>query len=148
MQKTYQPKRKDIDRKWHLMDAKGQVLGRFASNIAQILIGKHKPAYSPHLDMGDCVVVVNAKEIEVTGRKANQKVYYKHSGFPGGFSETSYKKLLKDNPEKIIEKAVGGMLPRNRLHSPRLRRMKVYAGDKHPYGEKFEKIGNKEIKKQ
>ena len=126
------------------MDAKGQILGRFASEVARLLMGKHKPNYANHIDMGDCVVVINAKEIEVTGRKKNQKVYYKHSGYPGGFSEVSYKKMLEENPEKIIEKAVSGMLPKNRLHTPRMRRMKVYAGADHKYKDKFQEANSKE----
>lgn len=131
--KTYQPSAKDIKRKWYLFDAKDQILGRFASKIAKKLIGKHKVDYAPNLDMGDIVVVINAKDIKVTGRKEKQKVYYKHSGYPGGFREIKYKKLLEENPARIIELAVKRMLPANRLQKKRLARLKVFADAKHGY---------------
>lgn len=137
MKRTYQPKKKDVTRNWHLVDAKGKILGRMSSDIAKFLTGKHKATYSAHMDMGDYVVVINAEKVEVTGRKKNQKVYYSHSGYPGGFKKTAYKKLMEDSPEKVIEKAVSGMLPRNRLHKDRIRRMKVFAGSEHPYSDKF-----------
>lgn len=135
--KTYQPKEKDVKREWHLVDAKGQVLGRTASNIARFLMGKHKVNYSTHMDMGDYVVVTNAKEVVLTGRKPEQKVYYKHSGYPSGFKEVSYHALIESQPAKVIEHAVSGMLPKNRLHKPRMRRMKVFAQSKHPYEDKL-----------
>ena len=135
--KTYQPKAKEIDRKWHLVDAKGQILGRMASQIARLLMGKHKPNYASHMDMGDHVVVINAKTVKVTGRKKKQKVYQKHSGYPGGFKEVKYEKWLKESPRKIVEHAVAGMLPKNRLQTPRLRRMRVFTGPKHKYEDKF-----------
>ena len=119
------------------MDAKGRVLGRFASEIAQLLTGKGKPNYSSHLDLGDNVVVVNAKDIEVTGKKESQKVYYKHSGYPGGLKKVKYSKLKEEQPEKIIEKAVKGMLPKNRLKDKRLRRMRVFADARHTYKDKL-----------
>ena len=131
--KTYQPKSKEIKREWHLIDAKGKVLGRLASEIAKLLMGKHKVKYASHLDMGDIVVVTNAKEVRLTGRKREQKVYRRHSGYPGGFKEISFKKMLEDHPEKIIQKAVFGMLPGNRLKSKRMNRLKVFAGKDHPY---------------
>lgn len=137
MNKTYQPKQKEVKRNWHLMDAKGKILGRFSSEISKLLTGKHKVAYSDHMDMGDYVVVINAKDIELTGRKMDQKVYYKHSGYPGGFKEIKVKKLLKEQPEKVIEKAVHGMLPTNRLRQKRMRRLKVFEGEKHPYEDKL-----------
>jgi large subunit ribosomal protein L13 len=137
--KTFQPKKKDIERNWHIFDAKGQVLGRMATEIARVLLGKAKPKYAPHLDMGDSVVVINAKDVELTGRKMQNKVYYRHSGYPGGLKEEKISDLMKKNPEKVIERAVSGMLPKNRLHDQRMRRLKVFADDKHPYKDKFKK---------
>lgn len=135
--KTYQPKQKEIERNWHLIDIKGKVLGRMASEIAQLLMGKHKTNYASHIDMGDYVVVLNAKEVELTGKKMDQKVYYKHSGYPGGLKEVKVKKLLKEQPEKVIEKAVYGMLPTNRIRRKRMRRLRIFAGKEHKYKEKF-----------
>jgi large subunit ribosomal protein L13 len=135
--KTYQPKHKDIKRDWHLIDVKGKVLGRAASEIVKLLMGKHKVNYAPHMDMGDFVVVVNAKDVELTGRKEKQKVYKSHSGFPGGYKEVAYLKMQKDHPEKIVEMAVNGMLPKNRLQDKRIRRLKVFTGGEHTYREKF-----------
>lgn len=135
--KTYQPKVKDIKREWHLVDAKNQVLGRMASGVVRYLMGKHKVDYAPHIDMGDFVVVINAGKVEVTGRKEKQKVYYKHSGYPGGFKEIAYSKLKKEQPAKIIQLAVRRMLPNNRLRDDRMRRLKVIAGDKNPYKDKL-----------
>lgn len=137
--KTFQPKHKDIQRDWHLIDVKGRVLGRAASEIAQLLMGKGKPVFAKHMDMGDYVVVVNARDVELTGRKQKQKVYYSHSGYPGGFKETKFEKLIEEQPAKVIEKAVSGMLPKNRLHKKRMRRMKVFAGPKHRYEDKLKK---------
>ena len=142
--KTHQPKAKDIRRNWHIVDVKHQVLGRVASDITRLLIGKQKINYVPHLDMGDYVVVINAKEVEVTGRKAAQKVYYGHSGYPGGFKEVKYAKLIKDAPEKVIAHAVKGMLPKNRLQKKRLTRLKVFAGSEHKYEDKFKRAGEQE----
>lgn len=136
MKKTYQPKEKDVVRKWHLVDAQDAVLGRLSTDVAKFLMGKHKATYSTHMDMGDYVVVINASKVKVTGRKEDQKVYYKHSGYPGGFKEIDYKKWLKESPEKIIEHAVKGMLPKNKLQSIRMRRMKVFTGSEHPYNDK------------
>ena len=135
--KTYQPTQKDIKRSWHIMDAKDRVLGRMASEIAKLLTGKQKSVYSDHIDMGDYVVVINAKDVLVTGKKKDQKVYYRHSGYPGGFKEIKFSKQLIEHPEKIIEHAVAGMLPKNRLHKKRMIRLKVFANERHPYGEKF-----------
>ena len=131
--KTYQPKHKDIKRNWHLVDAKGEVLGRLSTRMATLLMGKHKPTYSQHMDMGDFVVVINAKNIILTGKKMKDKTYKKHSGYPGGFKEVSITKLMKENPKRIIEIAVSGMLPDNRLKSPRMKRLKVFGGPKHRY---------------
>jgi large subunit ribosomal protein L13 len=135
--KTYQPKAKDINRDWHLFDAKGQVLGRMASEIARLLMGKHKVKYANHLDMGDNVVVINAKSVELTGRKMQDKKYYRHSGYPGGLKEEKFPDLIKKHPEKVIERAVSGMLPKNRLHDPRMRRLRVFADDNHRYQNMF-----------
>jgi large subunit ribosomal protein L13 len=135
--RTYQPKKKDVKRNWHLVDAKGQVLGRLASGVVSFLIGKNKVNYAPHMDMGDYVVVVNAKEIEITGRKRKQKVYQKHSGYPGGFKEIKFEKMISERPERVIELAVRRMLPDNRLRDKRMNRLKVFGDEKHPYENKL-----------
>ena len=118
------------------MDAKGEILGRVSTKIANLLMGKGKPAFSRHMDSGDNVVVINAEKIILTGKKAIQKVYRSHSGYPGGFKERSYEQVLKEHPERIIEHAVAGMIPDNRLKDPRMLRLKVVVGDKNPYGKK------------
>ena len=133
MQKTYMQKTADVKRDWHLVDAKDQILGRLASEIAQKLIGKNKPTYTPHIDGGDHVVVINASEIAVTGKKETDKIYYRHSGFPGGLKEKSLGELKKSYPTRIIEKAVFNMLPKNKLRSGRMNRLKVYAGAEHKH---------------
>jgi large subunit ribosomal protein L13 len=135
--KTYQPKEKDIKREWHLIDAQGQVLGRLATNVAILLTGKNKPAYSAHMDSGDFVVVVNCEKVKLTGKKEGQKVYRGHSGYPGGFKEVSYAKMHKEHPRRVIEHAVSGMLPDNRLKADRMGRLKVIVGDKNPHGDKI-----------
>jgi large subunit ribosomal protein L13 len=137
--KTYQPKEKEVIREWHLLDAKGEVLGRLCTKIATYLTGKHKATYSTHMDMGDFVVVVNAEKVEVTGKKGNQKVYRTHSGYPGGFKERSYRQVMDVHPERILEHAVLGMLPNNRLRDPRMLRLKVVVGDKNPYEKQLAK---------
>ena len=131
--KTYTAKAAEIEHKWHLIDASGKNLGRLASEIAQILKGKHKPTYTPYLDTGDYVVVINAAKIQVTGRKLDQKFYYRHSGYPGGFRQVSLRERLDANPAAVVEHAVRGMLPRNRLGEAMFRKLKVYAGDSHPH---------------
>lgn len=131
-------KAKEITRSWHAVDAKNQVLGRVASQVAQLLIGKNKPYFAPNLDCGDYVVVTNASSIKVTGNKSNDKLYYRHSGYPGALKETSFKDKLAKDPTKVIELAVKGMLPKNKLRDPRLRRLKVFAKDIHPYQDKLE----------
>ena len=120
-------------RQWFVVDAKGQILGRLASHVAQVLRGKHKPFYTPHVDGGDFVVVINAKEVEVTGRKRELKRYYRHSGYPGGIRSVTLGRLLQTHPERVIEKAIRGMLPRGPLGRHMLRKLKVYAGAKHPH---------------
>jgi large subunit ribosomal protein L13 len=132
-QKTYVVKEADIERKWILVDAEGQNLGRLASRIAQVLKGKHKTTYSPHLDGGDYVVVVNADKIAVTGRKMDQKMYYRHTGYPGGIRETNLRGLLARHPTHALQFAVRGMLPKNRLGRRMIKKLKIYAGPEHPH---------------
>tara|TARA_B100000212_G_scaffold213846_1_gene161616 strand:- start:529 stop:969 length:441 start_codon:yes stop_codon:yes gene_type:complete len=131
--RTRSIKNTEIEKDWLIADANGQTLGRFASKIAQILRGKHKVNYTPHMDMGDFVVVINAEKILVTGNKENQKMYFKHTGYPGGTSEISLAHLRQKNPEKIIQNAVRGMLPHNRLGRKILNHLKVYKGEQHPH---------------
>lgn len=137
MKKTYQPREKDVKRNWHLVNADDAVLGRMASKIAVLLMGKHKPTYATHIDMGDWVVVINAKDVKLTGRKAQQKVYQKHSGYPGGFKEIKFEKMISEQPEKVIRLAVSRMLPNNRLRSKRMARLKVFAGETDKYKDKL-----------
>lgn len=135
--KTYQPKESEVKRAWHLVDAKDQILGRLATRIAMILMGKTKANYSAHMDSGDNVVVINAKDIKVTGKKESQKVYRGHSGYPKGFKEVSYQKMKLEHPGRIIEHAVDGMLPDNRLKDKRMRRLFVFEGENHSFGAKL-----------
>lgn len=137
--KTYQPKHRDISRDWHLIDAEKKVLGRLSSEITNLLMGKNKVNYAPHMDMGDFVVIINAEKIVVTGKKEANKVYYRHSGYPGGFKEIKYSKLKKEQPEKIIQLAIKRMLPDNRLRDKRMSRLKVFSGEKHTFKDKFTK---------
>ena len=141
--KTYSTKLKDIQRQWHLVDLEGQVLGRVATQIAQLLMGKHKPYYTSHLDCGDYVVAINAAKIKVTGKKAQQKLYRRHSGYPGGFKEIPFERQLKKDPTKIILWAVKGMLPKNKLRARRLARLKIFADANHPYEDKLVKKSSK-----
>jgi large subunit ribosomal protein L13 len=131
--KTYVTKNGDIEREWHLVDASGQTLGRLASGIACVLHGKHKPTCSPSVDTGDYVVVVNAEKIRVTGRKLDQKIYYRHSGYPGGLKQITLRDQLKKHPTRVIEHAVRGMLPKNRMGRRMFKKLKVYAGPDHPH---------------
>jgi len=131
--KTYFPKISDVQKKWYLVDAEGKTLGRLASRIAAILRGKHKPTYTPHMDMGDNVIVVNAEKVQVTGRKFFQKEYYRHSGYPGGLKVTSFGDMITSKPERLITIAVKGMLPHNRLGRVILKHLKVYRGPEHPH---------------
>lgn len=135
--KTYMQKTAQVQREWHLVDAKGKILGQVATEAATLLIGKHKPTYTPHIDGGDYVVVINASEVEVTGNKEQDKMYYRHSGRPGGFKEENLATLRQRAPQRVIESAVKGMLPKNKLQQPRLLRLKVVAGADHPYGDKL-----------
>ena len=131
--RTYSPKPSDIERKWYVIDATDIVLGRLASQVAVLLRGKHKPTYAPHMDMGDYVIVVNAEKIALTGSKREDKMAYHHSGFPGGLRAVNYAELLETHPERAIEKAVQGMLPKNRLARQQIKKLKVYAGPEHPH---------------
>jgi large subunit ribosomal protein L13 len=135
--KTYTARAADIQRRWHLIDAEGKTLGRLASEVAQLLKGKHKPAYTPHLDLGDFVVVINAARVNVTGNKLQDKFYYRHSGYPGGFRKVSLRDKLASRPEAVVEEAVRGMLPHNRLGEAMSRKLKVYAGPEHPHQAQF-----------
>jgi large subunit ribosomal protein L13 len=139
--KTYMPKPDAIDRKWYVVDAKGKTLGRLASQVASILIGKHKPIYSPHMDTGDFVIVVNASQVELTGKKKHQKMYRYHTGYPGGLKEVSYEKMLRDKPEKVIYQAVWGMVAHNRLGRKMIKKLKIYRGAEHKHeAQKPEKL--------
>ena len=131
--RTYSPKPGEITRQWHVIDASDIVLGRLASHTATLLRGKHKPQYAPHIDTGDFVVVINAGKVALTGAKREQKFAYRHSGYPGGLSKRSYGELLETRPERVIEKAVRGMLPKNTLGRKMLSKLKVYAGPDHPH---------------
>lgn len=122
-----------IERRWHVVDAGGKVLGRLASQIAHVLRGKHKPVYSPHVDAGDFVIVINAAQVRLTGRKLEGKVYYRHTGYPGSVRETTAGEMLEKHPERVIEKAVRGMLPKNALGRRMLRKLKVYSDADHPH---------------
>ncbi len=133
LQRTFSPKPSDINRSWYVIDADNVPLGRLASEIAQILRGKNKPTYAPHMDGGDFVIVVNAEKIHVSGNKEIEKIYYRHSGYPGGLRADTLSKVRKDHPERLIEAAVRGMLPKNRLGRQIFRKLKVYAGPDHPH---------------
>lgn len=130
---TYQPKAKEIKRAWHFRSARGQVLGRLATEVVRLLMGKHKKTYSPHLDNGDYVVVVDSKEVILTGKKNEQKAYKRYSGYPSGLHIIPVSRMREKHPERIIEHAVSGMLPDNRLKRLRMNRLKVFAGSEHPY---------------
>ena len=131
--RTYTPKPGEVTRAWHIIDATDVVLGRLASQTAILLRGKHKPTFAPHVDAGDFVVIINADKVALTGSKLVQKKAYRHSGFPGGLRATSYQELLAKSPEKAVEKAVRGMLPKNSLARQQLSKLKVYGGDTHPH---------------
>ncbi|HEY6500146.1 MAG TPA: 50S ribosomal protein L13 [Streptosporangiaceae bacterium] len=131
--RTYSPKGSDITRQWHVIDASDVVLGRLASQVAVLLRGKHKPIFAPHVDTGDFVIVINADKVALSGNKLEQKRAYRHSGYPGGLRSMSYGELMEKRPERIVEKAVRGMLPKNSLGRKTLRKLKVYAGPDHPH---------------
>ena len=131
--KTYSTKAADITREWHVIDASGQVLGRMATQVAHRLMGKHKPIFTRTLDTGDYVVVINADKVVVTGNKVKQKVYYRHSGYPGGLKSITFEKLMQTHPTRVIEHAVKGMLPHNRMGAKMMKKLRVYAGGTHPH---------------
>lgn len=132
--KTFIAKKGDIKRKWYLIDANGVTLGKLAVIASDILRGKNKPSFSPHMDMGDNLIVINAKKVKVTGNKSEDKRYYSHSSYPGGLSTTTFKEMIEKKPEYVIQHAVLGMLPKNRLQKDIIKKMKVYAGDSHSHG--------------
>jgi large subunit ribosomal protein L13 len=131
--RTFSPKPGDINRAWHVIDASDIVLGRLASQSAQLLLGKHKPTYAPHMDTGDFVVIVNAEKIAVSGTKRDNKFVYRHSGFPGGLKQRSVGEMIEKHPDRLVEKAIKGMLPKNRLGRAMAKKLKVYAGPEHPH---------------
>jgi large subunit ribosomal protein L13 len=133
MRTTYMAKPQDVDQKWHVVDAAGKTLGRLATEVAMLLRGKHKPIFTPHIDTGDFVVVVNASQVNLTGKKLEQKRYYRHSGYPGGLKSITAGELRASRPERMIEQAVKGMLPKGPLGRGQLKKLKVYAGSEHPH---------------
>ncbi|MDO5644356.1 MAG: 50S ribosomal protein L13 [Dermabacter sp.] len=131
--RTFTPKPDDVERSWYVIDASDVVLGRLASQTAQLLRGKHKPVFAPHVDAGDFVIIINAEKVALTGKKLEQKLAYRHSGYPGGLRAVKYSELLETKPERAIEKAVRGMLPKNKLAAQQLKKLKVYRGSEHPH---------------
>ena len=129
--KSYMARPRTVERNWYVIDAEGQTLGRLATEIARLLRGKNKPQYTPHIDTGDFVVVVNAEKVTVTGKKAEQKVYYRHTGYPGGLKETSYEVMLDRKPTEVLRKAIRGMMPKTRLARQQFKKLKLYAGPEH-----------------
>lgn len=140
--KTFSAKLSDIDQNWYIVDAKGKVLGRLASKISMILRGKHKPIFTPHMDTGDFVIVVNAEKVKLTGKKLTDKKYYSHTGYPGGLKETTAGKLLNEKPERVLISAVRGMLPKNRLGRQLIKKLKIYSGPEHPHSAQNPKVLN------
>lgn len=135
--KTKTTKEKEVKRHWYLLDAKGQILGRLASQVSKLLMGKDKPNYVPYLDMGDCVVVINAAEIGITGKKEKQKIYQRYSGYPSGLKEETLEQLRERRPEEVVRHAVHGMLPKGKLGRKIITKLYIYPGPKHPHGDKF-----------
>jgi large subunit ribosomal protein L13 len=131
--KTYSLSSKDVEERWHVVDAADQTLGRVATQVTHLLRGKYRPTYTPHMDNGDFVVVINAGQVRVTGAKSRQKIYYSHTGYPGGLNETPYLRVMERHPERIVQAAVKGMIPHNRLGRKIFRHLKVYAGSEHPH---------------
>jgi large subunit ribosomal protein L13 len=131
--RTYTPRPGDVDRRWHIIDASDVVLGRLASQVAQLLRGKHKAVYAPHVDTGDFVIIINAEKVALTGSKREQKIAYRHSGYPGGLKAVGYTELLATKPTRAVEKAIAGMLPKTTLGRQMMGKLKVYAGSEHPH---------------
>jgi large subunit ribosomal protein L13 len=131
--RTFTAKKEEIERDWYVVDAEGQTLGRLASTVAPIIRGKHKPIYTPHLDCGDFVIIINAEKVRVTGRKLDQKFYHRHSGYPGGLTSISLRDQLDKHPERVLQAAIRGMLPKTKLGRQMIKKLKVYAGDSHPH---------------
>ena len=144
--KTYIARPADIKRDWHVIDAADKTLGRLSINIARLLMGKHRPIYTPSQDTGDFVVVINAEKVRVTGKKAQQKMYYRHSGYPGGFKSISLEKMMQEHPTRALEHAVNGMLPHTRLGARMRKRLRVYAGAEHPHMSQIKNDTKKEAK--
>ena len=145
--KTYTTKASDIERQWHVIDASDKILGRLATQIATLLMGKHKPMFSRNLDTGDFVVVINADKVRVTGNKAKQKIYYRHSGYPGGLKSITLERMMQTYPTRVIEYAVKGMLPHTRLGASMKKKLRVYAGDTHPHLAQTKTTTTAEVKK-
>ncbi len=144
--KTYSARPADIEREWHVIDAADKTLGRMSSQIARLLMGKHKPIFTPSQDTGDFVVVINAGKVRVTGKKSGQKLYYRHSGYPGGFRSVTLEKMMQEHPTRLVEHAVNGMLPHTRLGSRMKKRLRVYAGAEHPHMSQLKSDTEKEAK--
>lgn len=144
--KTYSAKPLQVERKWYLIDAEGEILGRLAVRVANILRGKHKPEYTPNVDTGDFVIIINADKITVSGTKETDKMYYHHTGYPGGLKSASFKELMEKDPTLAIEKAVKGMLPHNTLGAEQLTKLKIYAGAEHPHAAQKPIVMEKEVK--
>lgn len=144
--KTYSAKASDIERKWHIIDASDQTLGRMSTQIARLLMGKHKPMFTPSQDTGDYVVVVNAAKVRFTGNKAKQKLYYRHSNYPGGLKSVSLEKMMQNDPSRVIRHSVNGMLPHTRLGAMMRKRLRVFNGDEHPHAAQLEANSEKEAK--
>jgi large subunit ribosomal protein L13 len=144
--KTYSARPADIERQWHLIDAADKTLGRMSTQIARLLTGKHKPMFTPNQDTGDFVVVINAEKVRVTGNKARQKTYYRHSGYPGGLKSLTFEKMMQTNPTRVIEHAVNGMLPHTKLGARMRKRLRVYTGETHPHLAQIKTDSEKEAK--
>ena len=142
--KTYTARPADVKREWHVIDAADKIMGRLSTQVARLLMGKHRPTYTPSQDTGDFVVITNADKVRVTGKKAQQKMYYRHSGYPGGFKSISLEKMMQQHPTRALEHAVKGMLPHTRLGARMLKRLRVYAGAEHPHGSQIDNAVNKE----
>jgi large subunit ribosomal protein L13 len=146
MSKTFMANAQNVERKWYLVDATNMVLGRLSTEVAAILRGKHKPTFTPHVDCGDYVIIVNAEKIALTGNKLQDKIYYRHSNYPGGLKQRNAKTLLETQPEKVLEKAIRGMLPKNKLGAAMYRKLYVYAGPEHPHQAQKPEVLNINIK--